>query len=308
MDVLGHGETKKYAAIAYSFAFAGTSKNPESVSWYILHSKFDLLARNIIPSVFSLSGRGWYAPEMLQTQTGLATYYHMKFFNFEDALEKSSKPFDTIIEQYFEGRSSRDRMNVTIGSEVFPGRQGISRWAPDVYQTCICHGDFNSSNIMVAESENDEPVPDRFVFIDFQDTGRGHVFQDFVTFESSLRLDYGRSEMHIYESEYEEQPKNKTLSAKQFLGWEIRLAQQEPKVRLSEAPELFRLMAQVRSMAHENFPKEDWNTYLYATAIHHFRLLRMKDKDDHQKARLVAAVISSLKQLHSTQPKLSERC
>ena len=39
----------------------------------------------------------------------------------------------------------------------------------------------NSNNILISDNND-------LVFIDFQDTGRGHVFEDFVVFETSIRL------------------------------------------------------------------------------------------------------------------------
>jgi len=304
-DVLGQGETERYGAVAFSFAAGGVRGDPKPVTDYVRKGNFAALAEHIIPNIFTLSSRGWYAPEMVRDERGLAKYYHNKFFRFADAPQKSNEAFDRTMEEYFFGKVERSMNTVGIGSEIYPWRSRIPRSAPSTYQSCICHGDFNSSNIIVAEREKShrgggsEPVPDRFVFIDFQDTGRGHVFSDFVAFESSLRLDYGRGRTHIYESQSEQRPENKQLNRDQFLQWEGRLAQlgRGAGGRLRDAPELFRLIEQVRFMAQQNFRIENWNAYLYATAIHHFRLLRMKDKDEHQRARLVAAVISSLKQL-----------
>jgi hypothetical protein len=140
-------------------------------------------------------------------------------------------------------------------------------------------------------------LPDRFIFIDFQDTGRGHVFQDFVAFESSVRMNYGRDGSYIYAAKGEEDVANKQLSPQQFLQWECQLARLVAGTELNEGPQLFRLIAQIRSMARRNFPTEDWNTYLYASAIHHFRLLRLGGNDEHQQGRLTAAVIASLNEL-----------
>jgi hypothetical protein len=58
--------------------------------------------------------------------------------------------------------------------------------------TTICHGDLNGNNVVVAERG-------RYItFIDFQDTGRGHVFEDFVALESSARLYFKSDETNDF--------------------------------------------------------------------------------------------------------------
>ncbi len=48
------------------------------------------------------------------------------------------------------------------------------------YSTCIVHGDLNGSNIIVGKDGN-------MYLIDYAHTGRGHVFQDFIDLELSVR-------------------------------------------------------------------------------------------------------------------------
>ena len=57
------------------------------------------------------------------------------------------------------------------------------------FTSYICHGDLNSNNILISDNND-------IVFIDFQNTGCGHVFEDFVVFESCLRL-YSNNNMEL---------------------------------------------------------------------------------------------------------------
>jgi hypothetical protein len=55
-------------------------------------------------------------------------------------------------------------------------------WGP--VEECICHGDLNANNILVNTSGH------RMAFIDFQSTGFHNIFRDFVSLESSVRIDW----------------------------------------------------------------------------------------------------------------------
>src|SRR3546814_11062486 len=52
------------------------------------------------------------------------------------------------------------------------------------YRSCVIHGDLNSDNVVVGP--NGAPVQ----LIDFPRTGRGHVYQDLVSLEASVRINY----------------------------------------------------------------------------------------------------------------------
>ena len=190
VDVLGYGQTKEFGAIAYSFAFAEEGQS-DSVTRYIQQNRYkDLMC--IIPKIFELSNRGWYHPSVVEEGNGgLINWYKKRLLDFgqeiegESAMGISRQEFDAVILQVFGGKFLEFNRTVEIEAERYPSYDQMSRKAPEKFQTCIVHGDFNSNNIIV--SENTRGAPDRFVYIDFQDTGRGHVFFDFVAFETSLR-------------------------------------------------------------------------------------------------------------------------
>src|SRR3546814_15970238 len=73
-----------------------------------------------------------------------------------------------------------------IGATAFPSICGVLFSSPTArgYRSCVIHGDLNSDNVVVGP--NGAPVQ----LIDFPRTGRGHVSQDLVSLEASVRINY----------------------------------------------------------------------------------------------------------------------
>src|SRR3546814_13690708 len=71
-------------------------------------------------------------------------------------------------------------------STAFPSICGVLFSSPTArgYRSCVIHGDLNSDNVVVGP--NGAPVQ----LIDFPRTGRGHVYQDLVSLEASVRINY----------------------------------------------------------------------------------------------------------------------
>ena len=142
------------------------------------------------------------------------------------------------------------------------------------FSSCICHGDLNSNNVMVAEN-------DQAIFIDFQETGRGHVFEDFVTMEASVRLYHG----------------DDALKGQRLLDAERAIRDGEDVAGLS-GPQ--KIASEIRRLARRNFPSESFATYYYASAAFNFRLLRIANLSPGQTERAVAAVLAALEGLART--------
>jgi len=63
-------------------------------------------------------------------------------------------------------------------------RRVMPRVKADDIALCYCHGDFNSNNIFISAEKRGVAL------IDFEYSGKDHVYKDFVSFESSLRTEY----------------------------------------------------------------------------------------------------------------------
>ena len=115
----------------------------------------------------------------------------------------------------------------------------------------------------------------QIIFIDFQETGRGHVFEDFVTMEASVRLYHGDDGLKGVP----------LLEAEQAI-------REGDDVSGLRGPQ--RIAADIRRLARSNFPSEAFETYYYASAVFNFRLLRVKSLTPGQSERVVAALLASL--------------
>ena len=146
--------------------------------------------------------------------------------------------------------------------------------------TTICHGDLNSNNVIV-------PLRGRGItFIDFQDTGRGHVFEDFVALESSVRL-------------YFKVDATARLTLDQLIDAEKALLESPTKGR-SPTPSPLpyeSLVQRIRESARAVFPDVEDIEYVYALAAFHYRLIRIKELSLPQKTRLLGCMFASIDKL-----------
>lgn len=265
VDLLGYGFTKNYGAIAYSFILSGAKKFEALTD--ILRRKEDPRANKVIEHLFSPEMRRWYGDPLIQVQDNLGQRYLNRFFRGAEAKGTSDKAFRAIAQAAFGARFTQSRVEIGRFSFELPLPMLFGRPAGK-YQSCICHGDLNSNNVMVADN-------DQIIFIDFQETGRGHVFEDFVTMEASVRLYHGEE----------------SLKGPQLLAAEQDVREGNDVAGLTG---LQRIAADIRRLAHSNFPAEPFENYYYACAVFHLRLLRMKQLTPGQGERVVAALLAAM--------------
>src|SRR4029079_10743118 len=128
--------------------------------------------------------------------------------------------------------------------------------------SCILHGDLNSNNIIMSDDLRN------MVFIDFQDSGRGHVYEDFITLESSVRIHHPvcTEFMEIYAAE-------KLLTS-----------------RTPAAPGYAHFVNTIRNAALGNFD-DVYRNYLYGVAAYGLRLMRISAFSNPAKARISASIL-----------------
>jgi hypothetical protein len=266
VDVLGSGVTKKYSAVAYSFVQGDTSKQIDTLTYFLENGEY-LVAQSVIEKIFSPQMRRWYGDELLEHEENIVHRYLERYFIGSESKNLSSSVFKKICANVYGVIPSGANLivdGITIG-EPIAKLFGTPR---DGYLSCICHGDLNSNNVIVSETKE-------VIFIDFQETGRGHVFEDFVTMESSVRL-YGKH--------------NEIDDWHNYLQNEINIANSDINSTVSKPHEL---ICRIRKLAASNFPNEPFINYYYACAAFHFRLLRAKLTDLQQK-KCVATIIGAL--------------
>jgi len=268
VDLLGSGNTKTYGAIAYSFILSDLQKFESLTD--VLRKKEDDRVGAVIDTLFSPEMRRWYGDPLIRVEDNIVERYAGRYFRGAEARSLSEAKFFEVAQRAFKAQLVGNA--VQIGARRFdhPG-SALFGYPMGQYRSCICHGDLNSNNVMLADNA-------QTIFIDFQETGRGHVFEDFVTMEASIRLYHG----------------DDGLRGEELLNTDLALGDGEDVAGLGSA---HRLIAQVRRLARKNFPAENFATYHYASAAFHFRLLRVKTLTDGQAERVVSAVLASLSNL-----------
>src|SRR3546814_14063372 len=80
-----------------------------------------------------------------------------------------------------------------IGATAFPSICGVLFSSPTArgYRSCVIHGDLNSDNVVVGP--NGAPVQ----LIDFTRTGRGHVYQDLISLEANVGINYQSAASYV---------------------------------------------------------------------------------------------------------------
>ncbi len=266
VDVLGTGFTRRFGAVAYSFVMSGLH-DFDALTAYIRNQDDDIINKTVA-KLFSPEMKRWYGDELIMPEENINARYAKRYFRGENSRQIGQREFVSIAQVEFGASLKGDTVEIrgekfrkpieAIFSEPFGG-----------YSSCICHGDLNSNNLLISEHGE-------IIFIDFQETGRGHVFEDFIVMESSLRLYYG--ELNSVKS-----------------GTDLLVLERQIISELGMLPPkgYVGLVASVRSLAQKNFPNERFENYLFGVAAFSFRLLRASNLNPAQKSRCVAAILAA---------------
>ncbi len=268
VDLLGSGETKSLGAVAYSFIQGDSGVDFNSLTYFLETGSFDVV-RKVIERIFSPNMRRWYGEELIESSTNIVEHYSKRYFSGAEAKATSALVFNRVASDTFRAIVQGKRLAVA-GIVVVEPHARLFGTPMDRYLSCICHGDLNSNNVIVSKLED-------VIFIDFQETGRGHVFEDFVTMESSIRL-FGKST----------EPSNWL----HYLEDEIQAGQSVAHAK----SESFEIIQTIRGLAKANFPNESFQNYYYALAVFHYRLLRA-NLSPIQQQKCVTAIIAGLTKL-----------
>ncbi len=266
-ELVGFGSTKDWGAVLYSFVIPPKRKF-QSLTWFIEKAMVDHLLF-AIDEIFSAKNQTWYSAELQHTESrNLNHRYHEKYFGDHDIVHVANARLVEAVSGRVTVRPTDSYL--TVCGEKFPiPVDTVFGRSFDDFRSCIQHGDLNSNNVIVSEDKTS------LSFIDFQDTGRGHVFEDFVCFEQSIRLglqaDLG--------------------SAEDILAGETALNE-------GRAPSIpyFQAIKRVRDHAFENFG-EDYPSYLYGISAFGLRLMRLNGITEEARFRVAASVLAACKKL-----------
>ena len=270
VDILGTGFTKNFGAICYSFV-QSDFKEFDSFTHYLIRNDESFIT-SIIEKIFNPELNRWYSDDLTLKEKNINERYMRRYF--QDGVEQNPQRdiFIKYCQEIFR-RTHIDDTTINIFGEKYPYPAAkLFGYPYGPYLSCICHGDMHSNNIIVADNKE-------IIFIDFQHTGRGHVFEDFIAMESSLRMYY-------------------QVSVSKFSDWEEKI-DYENKICCDNypvnLPSLYQLIAKIREYASQNFPNEPFKNYYYGLAAYNYRLLKIPYLTKTQKGRLLSSLVACLK-------------
>jgi hypothetical protein len=302
-EMLSYALNKEYGIICYSFV--NNDATPfSSLTDCITMKKYKKIDF-AIEKIFSGTTKQWYSEKNCNfIESSINNYYRKLYFDLSrsnspplEAPEVTNKPDTSLLAarsdfiQNKEGGNGKKtiqtipyniveevlkKLNGTIEheryiieKESFPMAETLfTNHVANKYQQCICHGDLNTNNLLLSEG-------DELIFIDFQDTGKGHVFHDFVVFEICLRL---------------YQPQRKTLKFKDLLKIEIDVSNNN--FSFTKQNGIWPRIQKIRTLAEENFPYENLNSYYLSMAMRAFRLFRtFRDTDNLEIQKILLAIL-----------------
>jgi len=288
VDILGKATTKRLGAVCYSFVMGGYAK-PVSLrdAFRDGNSK---AASSAISEIFNPEKKNWYSTRKEDSSQRLSTYlFSHPFFSGAEAIINYEQRLIRIFENHGIGvTEGSEGVDIRLGAKTIRVHS-LSRLATENFgalEQCMSHGDLNANNIMY------DPDSDKIAFIDFQQTGYWYNYRDFVSFESSVRLDFvskkpvttqGRPAKILELYRWEQ-----SLNAQNFLPFSER-ARKTRKI-----PEYLKIVADVRALAYGNHEGK-FKAYLLALLTHHWWLLvRFYDEiwDDRQRRRQIGCVIA----------------
>lgn len=199
--LLGFAATRARAALCYAFVGGRDGNRLETLTDYLQQGDGAVLNR-VLRRIFDPLRDTWYSPAMIRRERDIARYYLKRYFAGKRGAAKDEAILAACAARYFKAKWSDG--GYRIGAVWFPspytvlfdtGPQSPKTRRP--YRSCILHGDLNTDNIVVAERRSgDHGAPDLAQYrrgvtlIDFQKTGRGHVYQDLVSLEASVRINH----------------------------------------------------------------------------------------------------------------------
>lgn len=179
VDLIGSGCTGDYSGAIYSFAF-GRAAGIASATNRIKGGDFAFID-TVITKLFLSTEIGWYKTP--QHKVKVENFYS----NSEEyAPSKDGGRLDGLRNNAFDIFSSSD---ITINEDLYSVgsrrwqhiRRQLGKFYDQSMPETICHGDFNSNNIILSSDSQSLSV------IDFEYTGFDCFYKDFISLESSVR-------------------------------------------------------------------------------------------------------------------------
>lgn len=253
VDLLGHALGERFGAVCYSFVDSEDQLGKFYDLETFIENSNDEKVRYVLSKIMDTNARKWYRGDIYKPEPSISEFYHKRYYQpYGSDYRKTQRVFEREVRDILDFIPTAGRVESKVLGESFalPTR-GVFGHSDGSCQTCIGHGDLHGRNILVSERDNG-----KVVFIDFQQTGQCHVFEDFVVLESSLRLNFPN-----------------------LSDVDLDLIEQEHKLNSLEDPgddRKYMLMNEIRNRAFDHFPDEPRGNYVFAQLAFSLRLLREK--------------------------------
>jgi hypothetical protein len=185
VDIVGTGRTRRWGAIAYAFVLADELETTTATE--LLRKGSTKVVDRVIGDILRSKTTAWYrlakerGEELSRKMANSREFDSTKDTRRDDALAASLKRIAEVDGVPF----MKTEAGFQFGSTPFPRiRRVIFQREWGATPECYSHGDLNSNNIILNAKST------KLALIDFADSGRTHVFRDFVSFETSIRLEW----------------------------------------------------------------------------------------------------------------------
>lgn len=253
VDLLGHASGERFGAVCYSFVDSEDQQGKFLDLEKFIEDGDEKKVRYVVGKIMDVDSRKWYRGDIYKPEPSISEFYRQRYYQpYDSDYRKTQRVFEREVRDILDLIPTAGKIESKALGETFslPTR-GVLSHRDGPCQTCIGHGDLHGRNILV--SERDEG---KVVFIDFQNTGRCHVFEDFVVLESSLRLNFP----------------NTVDSDADLISLEKNLNDFEDTLEDKK----FSLMREIRERAFLHFEEEPRQNYVFAQLAFSMRLLREK--------------------------------
>lgn len=268
VELVGVGRTKHFGAVAYTFVFGDETSIGNLTDLIELNDT--TAVESYIDIIFDDELVHFYNATRIESSQRAGEHYRERYFP-DDKIDLSDRIMKEVVLRNFGGEQKAN--DYLVHGELYPDpMKYIFSGLDKTFHLSVIHGDFNSNNIMCADKS-------RVAYIDFQDTGPGHVLQDVMALECSFRLNWKGNE-----------PLEKQATIELL---EMELGLYNSPSTFSNPDDYTKICSYLRNVAKLRFSAlEDWE-YPYSAMALSLKLLRLPDLSETQKCRLVACALVS---------------
>jgi len=274
VDLIGYGEAGDHAGVCYAFAM-GQSDHVVALTEKLKAGDLKSV-EGVVEHVLTSDRTRWYKPH------GEAKRLDDFFSNAEEyapskdaaRLEGFRKSLGSV------GAADGKFCKVTddefqFGAVRTPSiRRILAKRGADPVEVGFVHGDLNANNVFLSGDDG------RLAMIDFEYSGEDHVYKDFISLESSIRLDFQSKRLA-------------TMPLERLIADERALLQNCDVALAADAVEYLAGVQRIRQAAVARLEKPIARSYAIGLGLHSLKLLRFTVNSIGQQRALCAAVFAS---------------